>query len=222
MPTTQTPTALTFTIPTLPPFSHICVFLLPATTLPPGALAGIYLQLPESPNFKFLGAIGNEKESAIFKVGRGGDNGLRNDGGGGDDLMVDEIAPATSQVSIGGEVGNTSGVPEMIIGIQIEPAEAIAVQMEALKQERGAATSSSGNSSQIALRRGAFASPNQPSTKVLAQRIIENAFNFLASFATQGGTGEEMVPLKAFRDWWTKFEKKIEIDPAFLEKAEGA
>lgn len=49
-------------------------------------------------------------------------------------------------------------------------------------------------------------------TKVLAQRIIGNAFNFLASF------GSDTVPLKAFQDWWTKFEKKVELDPSFLER----
>ncbi|KAI7114770.1 hypothetical protein KC352_g34547, partial [Hortaea werneckii] len=50
--------------------------------------------------------------------------------------------------------------------------------------------------------------------KVMAQRIIGNAFNFLASF------GSETVPLKAFQDWWTKFEKKVELDPSFLEREE--
>ena len=49
-------------------------------------------------------------------------------------------------------------------------------------------------------------------TKVLAQRIIGDAFNFLASF------GSNEIPLKAFQNWWMKFEKKVELDPSFLER----
>jgi hypothetical protein len=62
------------------------------------------------------------------------------------------------------------------------------------------------------------------STKVLAQRIIGNAFNFLASFAAgdSSGRGTEVVPLKAFQDWWTKFERRVNLDPTFLEREEPA
>jgi hypothetical protein len=55
---------------------------------------------------------------------------------------------------------------------------------------------------------------------VLAQKIIKNAFNFLASFAGNGPGGSEVVPLKSFQDWWAKFEKRIERDPGFLERDE--
>jgi len=58
----------------------------------------------------------------------------------------------------------------------------------------------------------------QVGTLVLARRIIRDAFNFLSSFAASGAVGEEMVPLKAFSDWWVKFEKKVELDPGFLER----
>jgi len=51
----------------------------------------------------------------------------------------------------------------------------------------------------------------------LAQRIIRNAFNFLASFSGTAGT-VEVVPLKAFEDWWRKFESRIRSDPGFLER----
>jgi hypothetical protein len=29
-----------------------------------------------------------------------------------------------------------------------------------------------------------------------------------------------VVPLRSFQDWWTKFERKIENDPGFLERDE--
>lgn len=57
----------------------------------------------------------------------------------------------------------------------------------------------------------------QTTTKELAQRIIGNAFNYLASFAS---SDNDSVPLKTFRDWWNKFERKLEMDPTFLEKGE--
>jgi len=67
--------------------------------------------------------------------------------------------------------------------------------------------------------------PAATTTVVLAQRIIKNAFNFLASFAgnvpvpgSSGTAGVEVVPLKAFQDWWIKFESKVKNDPTFLEK----
>lgn len=60
-----------------------------------------------------------------------------------------------------------------------------------------------------------------PSTKLLAQRIIKNAFNFLASFSG-GQDGQEVVPLKSFQDWWARFERRVENDPGFLERDEGA
>src|ERR1700716_3022116 len=72
------PTNFAFTFPALPTFNHIVVFFLPGTVLRPDTAAAIYLQTPSAqptpngPEFKFLGAIGNEKPSAIFKVALGG------------------------------------------------------------------------------------------------------------------------------------------------------
>ena len=43
----------------------------------------------------------------------------------------------------------------------------------------------------------------------------------LAGFAT-GGIGRETVPLKAFQEWWKKFEGRIDKDPSFLERAEAS
>ncbi|KAJ2901975.1 hypothetical protein MKZ38_001165 [Zalerion maritima] len=54
-------------------------------------------------------------------------------------------------------------------------------------------------------------------TLQLAQRIITNAFNNLASHSQQI-SGVEVIPLKAFQDWWQKFEAKIRRDPGFLER----
>lgn len=68
-----------------------------------------------------------------------------------------------------------------------------------------------------------------PPITVVAQRIAKNLFNFLTSFATQNLPAGVMtlgqlradttyIPLKAFEDWWTKFNHKVESDPRFLER----
>lgn len=196
--TTISPTQYAFSFPSLPHFSHIVVFLLPGATLPDGVLTGVYIQLPSSTEFKFLGAIGTEKPSAIFKVNLGGNvlNGTA--ASPAEDEMTDSDVPPLA-VAAG----------EVTLGLSIEPAPNIAAQLDILK------------ASQLALpsTRGPQSSLNPASTKVLAQRIIKNAYNFLGSFAGSAGPGGvEVVPLKAFQDWWMKFERRVQNDPGFLER----
>lgn len=99
---------------------------------------------------------------------------------------------------------------EVILGISVEPLESVQAQLAALQPSEG--PSGGGG--------GALVKHTAPlSTAVLARRIIRNAFNFLSSFASGSSSGD-VIPLKAFQDWWTKFEKKIEYDPTFLERDE--
>ncbi|KAK7509035.1 hypothetical protein IWX49DRAFT_575178 [Phyllosticta citricarpa] len=189
-PQVLSPTQYAFPLPAAPSFSHIVVFLLPGTQLPPDTAAGVYVQIPPSTEFRFLGAIANEKQSAIFKVD-----------GVDPAAMVD---PATGQVA------------PVALGVSVEPVARIAELMNAKQAQ------SAGSSGLELVKAGAVAA-NPVSTKVLAQRIIANAFNFLASFAGNVGPGgQEVVPLKSFQDWWAKFEKKIEMDPGFLERGDQA
>lgn len=108
---------------------------------------------------------------------------------------------------------------EIMLGISLESAEEVTAKMTAL-QSSNAANSNSNGTMVLAAKR-----PAPTTTVVLAQRIIKNAFNFLASFAgnvpvpgSSGTAGVEVVPLKAFQDWWMKFENKVKNDPSFLEK----
>lgn len=188
------PTSVAFGLPAAPAFSHIVVFLLPGASLPAETGAAVYVQLPGSTDFRLLGAIANEKQSAIFKINSTGIS-LN---AGPDDAMTDEGAPST------GASGSVT------LGISVEPAAQIATALASLKPAAQLTTG-------LELARpqpqsGAAASP--VTTKILAQRIIRNAFNFLASF------GSETVPLKAFQEWWKKFEAKVERDPGFLERDE--
>lgn len=195
-PQAITESQFAFRIPPVPSFSHIVVFLLPGTQLPDGTAASVYVQIPPSQEFKFLGGIGPGKESAIFKV-----SGLKN--GGSNDLDGDAMTDDAGQPS-----ANTNGtVPagaDIVVGVSIEPAAQVEAQMASLKEPAGIPA--------MALVRQQSTTGGKVTTKVLAQRIIGNAFNFLSSF------GSDTVPLKAFQDWWTKFERKVELDPSFLER----
>lgn len=197
---TQTPTPTTFLYAIPPPsqpgskpFSHIVVFLLPGIALPPGTAAAIYLVTPPTspaqaePNSRFLGGIGPGKESAIFKLGTAG-------------------AASDSNV---------------VIGVSVEPAESVAARIAEVTSApvnsaslTGAGAGAGGTSGALV---PAAAGRQQPSTLVLAQRIIKNAFNFLASFSGTAGQ-VEVVPLKAFEEWWRKFEGRVRSDPGFLER----
>lgn len=195
-PQAITESQFAFRIPPVPSFSHIVVFLLPGTQLPDGTAASVYVQIPPSQEFKFLGGIGPGKESAIFKV-----SGLKN--GGSNEMDGDAMTDDAGQPS-----ANTNGtVPagaDIVVGISIEPAAQVEAQMASLKEPAGVPPT--------ALVRQQPSTAGSVTTKVLAQRIIGNAFNFLSSF------GSDTVPLKAFQDWWTKFERKVELDPSFLER----
>ncbi|KAK3306942.1 uncharacterized protein B0T15DRAFT_393792 [Chaetomium strumarium] len=110
---------------------------------------------------------------------------------------------------------NTAPGESVVIGISIEPAESVAARMTEHSSSKTATTTTTGDAASGALvpaRTG-----QQPSTLVLAQRIIKNAFNFLASFSGTAGQ-VEVVPLKAFEEWWKKFENKVRTDPGFLER----
>lgn len=98
---------------------------------------------------------------------------------------------------------------DLILGIDVEAEGEVGAKMQELAASKagGGATDGSGG---------------QPSTVVLAQRIIQNAFNFLASFSGAAGPGGvEVVPLKAFEAWWKKFESRVKADPSFLERQQN-
>jgi hypothetical protein len=195
---TPTPTSFLFAIPPAQPgtkpFSHIVVFLLPDTVLPPNTAAAIYLVTPPTapnqtePNSKFLGGIGPGKESAIFK-----------------------ISPGAGTTTTTGDNSSSSNV---VIGISVEPAESVAARIAELSSSSSAA--GAGGAASGALVKAGVAG-QQPSTLVLAQRIIKNAFNFLAGFSGTAGQ-VEVVPLKAFEEWWRKFEGRVRSEPGFLER----
>lgn len=107
------------------------------------------------------------------------------------------------------KLSSTGSGGNVVLGISVEAAESVAARMG----EGG------GTGALVPAAGGQKVPPS--TTLVLAQRIIKNAFNFLASFSgTTGAGGVEVVPLKAFVEWWKRFEAKISSDPGFLERDE--
>ncbi|ETI21395.1 hypothetical protein G647_07742 [Cladophialophora carrionii CBS 160.54] len=181
------PNQFAVSFPATPPFHNVGVFLHPNSPLPPDTAAGVYMQLPGAPGFRFLGALANEKPSALFRVN----------------------LPTTTAAAAVGDVN---------LGVSVEPVQNIQAQMAQLQQQQQqplSPLSPTSNNNDAALPKRP-----PPDTRVLAQRIIKNAFNFLASFAGNTANGIEVVPLKSFQDWWAKFERKVQNDPGFLERDE--
>ena len=105
---------------------------------------------------------------------------------------------------------NANGDVGLVIGVSIEPAASVAERIQEQQQANGKGGQGQGQGQ------------GQPSTQVLAQRIIQNAYNFLSSFSGQVGQGGvEVVPLKAFQEWWRKFEGRVRSDPTFLEREQN-
>ncbi|KAI4133013.1 MAG: hypothetical protein LQ338_000481 [Usnochroma carphineum] len=202
-PVTVSPTQYAFTLPPAPPFSHVVVFLVPGNSIPADTLAAVYIRLPgPSPEFMLLGAIGNDKQTAIFRLKDWGSAAAKT----GQTDAQEEMTDADTSTSVPNGVALDPS-QQITIGISIEPTAAIQAQLSALRLSSSSALT-------VANKQ-----PSSVPTKVLAQRIIQNAFNFLASFAGQMTVGgEEMIPLKSFRSWWEKFERRVENDPGFLER----
>ncbi|RYP89267.1 hypothetical protein DL770_004486 [Monosporascus sp. CRB-9-2] len=217
-PTSQpTPTSFLYAIPqptTTPaakPFSHLAVFLLPGVAPPDGTAAAIYvaqnsgaLLRGESaePVFRFLGGVGPGKESAVFKLNH-------------------HSAAAPNGGVADGSAGDATTSEGVVIGVSFEPTVSVAERIQQQQQQQQQQHQAQQHQQVVngSSSAGGEQKQQRPSTQVLAQRIIQNAYNFLSSFSGQvGDGGVEVVPLKAFQEWWRKFEGRVRSDPTFLER----
>ncbi|KAI5866460.1 hypothetical protein GGS23DRAFT_593207 [Durotheca rogersii] len=93
----------------------------------------------------------------------------------------------------------------LVVGVSLEDAASVAARIQELRSSSSSSTPAP--------------APAPNNTLLLAQRIIQNAFNFLSGFSgAVGPAGVEVVPLRAFQDWWRRFESKVRADPSFLER----
>lgn len=191
---TETPsqTSFIYSISTSPKsFSHVVIFLLPGVVLPSNTAAAIYLVTPPDR------AQGQEVPNSKFLGGVGP----------GKESAIFKLNESSLSASSGGQI---------ILGISIEEAGSVASRITELQAAKSTAAPGSLALVPAGVAAGQ-AQAQQPSTLVLAQRIIKNAFNFLSSFSGQAGQ-VEVVPMKAFEDWWRKFESRVRSDPGFLER----
>lgn len=164
------------------------VILLPNVNLPVNTAAAIYLATA-----KDVAAAAESGSTPNFRF-LGGI-------GAGKESALFKVSSNSSQDS--GSEANDG----IVIGVSLEPAESVGQRLEQLAAEKEANSSDPGSSK------------TQMTTIVLAQRIIQNAYNALASFTQSvGSEGVEVVPLRAFDDWWRKFESRIRNDPNYLAK----
>ena len=213
--TTHSQTQCSFTVPSSPPFSHMAIFLHPGQTLPLDTLAAVYIQIPPSTEFKLLGSISNEKQSVMYKVSLGREAQQSGSIEGvpevKEEVMLDDATetPATQPPTDG-------AAADITVGISLEPAAQVQATLAA--QSQSSAPSQPTMDDTLSTPDTAGVMPSGEMVKKLAQKIGQNAFNFLSSFAEAGAGGKEVVPIRAFQDWWSKFEGKVSRDPSFLLK----
>lgn len=106
------PTKFAFTFPLTPSFTDVVVFFLPGTVLPQDTAVAVYIQFPEAnpdpngPAFRFIGALANEKPSAVFKVRPGESTAepQRSEAQEEDEMLDEGTSNTTGGASAGGMV----------------------------------------------------------------------------------------------------------------------
>lgn len=173
----------------------MAVFILPGFTLPPNTAGSVYVQLPGQ-EFKLMGFLSEEKQSAIFKFNpEQVATSVANDV----DEMMDESAAATEF--------------DVFIGISLEPLEQAQANLAQLRQAQATAPRA------LAAPQGTQATVAAPTDAgdiaALGNKIVENAYNYMSGFTDTDGK----VPIKAFNTWWDKFTSRLKTDPKFLFKS---
>ncbi|MBE3041751.1 OPI10 family protein [Candidatus Bathyarchaeota archaeon] len=186
---TPTSTSFLYALPASRSFSHVVVFLLPGVELPPDTAAAIYLTTQQE-----AAAAESSGRSPNFKF-LGGI-------GPGKESSVFKISGSSGSNSTGASDAGS----DLVIGVSIEPATSVSARMMDMPSPKPStpATSSAASSTPAV---------------VLAQKIIQSAFNFLSGFSGNAGPDQiEVVPLKAFEEWWRKYEGRLRNDPGFLDR----
>lgn len=206
---------------------HLSLFILPDVQFDPGFTALIYYQyqvygpsnqassnppLLASTDFKLLGSLNSQKQSAIFKINPG-DLGYKTA-----NLQVTQEGDMDMDVDTGTAGTTNQPTASIILGISVEPTQS-ANQIIQQQQQPLAGNGKSlvvgkinNSSSQAALQ----VSKDLTQSQVLefSNKIIANAYNFLSSFAD----GNNKVSMDKFNDWWNKFKSRMANDPGYLKR----
>ncbi|KAJ1730265.1 hypothetical protein LPJ61_003105 [Coemansia biformis] len=173
-----------FELPEVHSINHIVVFLLGTVPFEPGYAATVHLLWP-SREWQYLGALSNEKPSAIFRLKAAGAAGA--DG-----------APGASAE----------------LGISIEPIQAVEQQVQQhappAPQALVAASSAAAGLPLQAARQLA-----ERTLQSLYNYATSFATRPDASMGLLGsGAAVQVLPVKVFDDWYRSFASKIQRDPA--------
>ncbi|KAJ1667706.1 hypothetical protein IW140_001236 [Coemansia sp. RSA 1813] len=182
--------------------NHVVVFLLGTIPFEPGYAATVHL-LWLNKSWQLLGALSNDKPSAIFR-------------------LKSTITPE--------EAARMSGT-NAELGISIEPLQAVEQQIQQMKQQGNATTLSSASTSQSlvpfssARTEGSGNVSGMPAqvARAFAERALQNLFDYAMSFTTRpdaaamGMIGSnapvQVLPVKVFEDWYNSFLRKVQRDP---------
>lgn len=138
-----------------------------------------------------ISRLTQDKPSAIFKINHSKSN---------------YIAPSSADLDAMDEDDVTSpfyGGYKINVGISLEPLADVQNQLQQLREQH----------QQLVPARTSASSLPPDSIALLANKIVQNAYNFLAGFTGNDGK----VPMRVFDDWWTKFKSRLSSDPRFLE-----
>ncbi|QPG75368.1 hypothetical protein FOA43_002721 [Brettanomyces nanus] len=213
---------------------HLSIFLLPNIQFDPSFVALIYYQFQVngrdasappfvSTEFKLLGGLTAQKQSAIFKI---------NPGNIGSIDVASSVMPSEGDIDMDGSgegTGGTGGTgtgtgtegtsASIILGISIEPNDTALPQLEQLKLS-GATNAAYNSQSLVTVNSPAnaalAASKDLTQSQVLefSNKIIGNAYNFLSSFADSNNK----VSMNKFNDWWNRFKSRMSSDPGYLKR----
>ncbi|KAJ2816579.1 hypothetical protein GGI24_005682 [Coemansia furcata] len=171
-----------FELPDAHSINHIVVFLLGTIPFEPGYAATVHLLWPNK-SWQMLGALSNDKPSAIFR-------------------LKATITPE--------EAASMPGV-NAELGISIEPIQAVEQQLQQMRQQSGGS-----NALVVAQQQQ---TPSMPVALQFAERTLQSLFDYAMSFATRpdasmgafgSGAAVQVLPVKAFEDWYNSFQRKIQ------------
>ncbi|KAJ1789987.1 hypothetical protein LPJ59_005245 [Coemansia sp. RSA 2399] len=186
--------------------NHVVVFLLGTIPFEPGYAATVHLLWPNK-SWQLLGALSNDKPSAIFRL---------------KSAITPEEAEAARMPGANAE-----------LGISIEPLQVVEQQIQQMQQQQQQqqqqqpSTSTSQSLIPFASTRaegnGNVSGMPAQAAKAFAERALQNLFDYAMSFAAQpdattmGMIGSnapvQVLPVKVFNDWYNSFLRKVQRDP---------
>lgn len=198
-----------FQIPAAEQVNHVCVFLLGTVPFPDGFGATVHFFWPGKGS-QVLGMLSNDKPSAIFR--------LRS-------AFSSTSAPpsgiSTPSAFTSATLSSAPGQVTAILGLALEPLEAIAAQLASIPQAQTQnamnITPTSTPSSSLA----PIVKPADPS--VLAEKIAKHLFNYIAGFVPAGTNvgPDSTVSMGVIARWYESFIGKVRAGGVgFLERSE--